>query len=233
MLVLAFLVLGFVIFDILSRFVVVWLHLTPTRPCLGVTIWDASSDAVSIRVYPSLFLLRAKLSLPCLFVPPIGLYASLHPCLHAHAWVLLASVSSMLQHNEAMDTRSKPTFVPHGHHRLFTFLLVCLFASLLAFWFLCFPWLSCLSVLCLSICSLHLFLLLFVYWFLVIAFACTPMERGGMELGHGPLGTNKKRRGRKHVNVSQAAVFDRFRSLAFPFWFCTLLNPFLPPPFLP
>ena len=139
----------------------------------------------------------------------------------------------MLQHNEAMDTRSKPTFVPHGHHLLFTFLLVCLFASLLAFWFLCFPWLSCLSILCLSICSLHLFLLLFVCWFLVIAFAFTHMERGGMELGHRLPGANKKRRGCKHVNVSQATIFSRFWSLAFPFWFCTLLNPFLPPPFLP
>ena len=233
MLVLASLVLGFAIFNALSRFVVVWLHPTPMRPCLGVTIWDASPDAESICAYPSLFLLHAKLSLPCLFVPPIGLYASLHPCLHAHAWVLLASVSSMLQHNEAMDTRSKPTFVPHGHHLLFTFLLVCLFASLLAFWFLCFPWLSCLSILCLSICSLHLFLLLFVCWFFVIAFTCTPMERWDMEPGHDLLGPNKKRRGCKHVNVSQVAVFDRFRSLAFPFWFCTLLNPFLPPPFLP
>ena len=188
--------------------------------------------SLSVRTLP-FFSLRAKLSLPCLFVPPVGLYTSLHPCLHVHAWVLLASVSSMLQHNEAMDTWCKSTFVPRGHHLLFAFLLVCLFASLLAFWFLCFPCLSCLSVLCLSICSLHLFLLLFVYWFLVIAFACTPMERGGMELGHGPLGANKKRCGCKHVDVSQVAVFDGFRSLAFPFWFCTLLNTFLPPPFLP
>jgi len=37
-LVLASLVLGFVMFDILSGFVVVWLHSTPTRPCLDVTI---------------------------------------------------------------------------------------------------------------------------------------------------------------------------------------------------
>ena len=55
MLVLASLVLGFAIFDALSRFVVVWLHLTPTRSCLGVTIWDASPDVESIRAYPSLF----------------------------------------------------------------------------------------------------------------------------------------------------------------------------------
>ena len=63
---------------------------------------------------------------------PLALCASLHTCLHVHAWVLLASVSSMLQHNEAMDIQSKPTFVPHRHHLLFAFLLVCLFACFLA-----------------------------------------------------------------------------------------------------
>ena len=47
---------------------------------------------------------------------PLALYVSSHACLHIHAWVLLASVLSMLQHNEVMDIRSKPTFVPRGHH---------------------------------------------------------------------------------------------------------------------
>ena len=42
MLMLASLVLDFTTFDALSGFMVVWLHLTPMRPCLDVTIWDAS-----------------------------------------------------------------------------------------------------------------------------------------------------------------------------------------------
>ena len=42
MLVLASLVLGFATLDALSGFVVLWLHLMPMRPCLDVTIWDAS-----------------------------------------------------------------------------------------------------------------------------------------------------------------------------------------------
>ena len=42
MLVLAFLVQGFATLDALSGFVVVQLHLTPIRPCLDVTIQDAS-----------------------------------------------------------------------------------------------------------------------------------------------------------------------------------------------
>ena len=41
MLVLAFLVLGFAMLDTLSGFMVVWLHPTPMRPCLGVTTWEA------------------------------------------------------------------------------------------------------------------------------------------------------------------------------------------------
>ena len=37
-LVLSSLVLGFAMLDTLSGFVVVWLHLTPMRPCLDITI---------------------------------------------------------------------------------------------------------------------------------------------------------------------------------------------------
>ena len=100
MLVLALLVLGFTTFNALSRFVVVWLHPTPIRPCLGVIIWDASLDARSLCV---------------------------------HAWVLLASVLSMLQHNEVMDIQSRPIFVPCRHHHLFILLLGCFFACLFPF----------------------------------------------------------------------------------------------------
>ena len=46
---------------------------------------------------------------------------SLHACIHVHAWVLLASVSSIPQHNEAMDIQSN--VVPCRHHLLFIFLL--------------------------------------------------------------------------------------------------------------
>ena len=43
-------------------------------------------------------------------------------------------VLSMLQHNEVMDIRSKPTFVPHRHHPFVCFLAClpsCLFACFL------------------------------------------------------------------------------------------------------
>ena len=91
-----------------------------------------------------------------------------------------------------MDIRSKPTFVPCGHHLLFTFSLVCLFAHLLSSWLLCLPCLSCFSTLCLSICSLHLFLPLLICWFLIFAFACTRMKRRRLELGHSLPRANKK-----------------------------------------
>ena len=152
---------------------------------------------------------------------PSAFYASLHACLHIHAWVLLASVSSVLQNKEAMDIRSKPTFVPCGHYLLFAFLLVCLFTCLLAFLLLCLPCLSCLSALCLSICFLHLFLPLLAFWFLFFAFECT---HGVRMLGVRAQSPKHKQKGRwgKHVNKSQAAMFSRFSSLALPFWFCTL-----------
>ena len=151
----------------------------------------------------------------------LAFYASLHACSHVHAWFLLASVSSMLQHNKAMDIQFKPTFVPREHHLLFVsllvcflvcllaILLVCMLAYLLASFFLCLLCLSCLSALC-------LFIVLFAFSFhclstsfLVFAFACTHMERGHMELGCNLLGPSKK-----GVDASmwssQATVFTSF-----------------------
>ena len=136
-------------------------------------------------------------------------FASLHACLHVHAWVLLASVSSMLQHNEVMDIRSKPTFCPLWTTSLFAFLLVCflscmlacLFAFLLSYSFVYLCLFSCFFACHVYhaylfyasfTCFPHLFLPLLVCWFLVLVFACTHMEQGRMELGHDFPGTSKK-----------------------------------------
>ena len=71
-LVLASLVLGFTMLDALSKFVVVWLHLTLTRPCLDVTIWNASTWCQLLHAYLSPFPLRAMMCLPSLFMPLVG-----------------------------------------------------------------------------------------------------------------------------------------------------------------
>ena len=191
-------------FDALSRFVVVWLHLTPMWPYVDVTIWDASPWCRLLHAYLPLFHSTQWYSCHAYLCHLLAFYASLHICSHVHAWVLLASESSMLQHNEIMVIQPKTTFVPRGHHLLYPFLIVCLFscllvillfcllAHLLASLFLCLPCISCLSALCLFTYSLHPFLPLLVCWFLVFAFACTHMEGGCMELGHGFLGISKK-----------------------------------------
>ena len=70
---------------------------------------------------------------------------------------------------------------------LFAFLLV----RLLSCFFACYVYHAYLLYAS-FICSLHLFLLVLVCWFLVFAFACTHMERGRMELEHGFPGTSKK-----------------------------------------
>ena len=136
MLLLASLVLGFATFDTLSGFVVVWLHPTPIRPCLDVTTWDASPWCWLLCAYHSPFPLLATCH-ACL-CHLLTFYASLHACLHVHAWVLLACVSSMFQYNEVVDVRSKHTFIPRGHHLLlpsylFAFSLVSLFSCFLAY----------------------------------------------------------------------------------------------------
>ena len=67
-----------------------------------------------------------------------------------------------------------------------------------------------------------LFALLLVCWFLVFASACTHMEQGRLELGHNLPGVGKKGKDAS-IWLSHAAVFSRFRSLAFPFSY-VLLN---------
>ena len=106
------------------------------------------------------------------------------------------------------------------------FLLVYLLACLLSFlFFACHVYHAYLLYVS-FICTLHLFLPLLVCLFLVFAFACTHMERGRMELGHGLPGASKKGQGCKPVDISQVVVVSRFRSLASPIWSWTLLNPF-------
>ena len=95
MLVLAFLVLGFAMFDAFCGLDLVWLRPMPMRSCLDITTQDVSPDARLLHAYLSLFLLCAMICLPCLFVPPVG-FLCFFTHLHVHAWVLLASVSSML-----------------------------------------------------------------------------------------------------------------------------------------
>ena len=192
MLVLASLVLGFATFDALSGYMVVWLHPMPRRLCLDVTTWEASSDVGLLHVHPSLFCSAWWYAYHACLRHPLAFYASLHTCLHVHAWVLLASVSSMLQHNEVIDIQSKPTFVPHGHYP-------CLFAILLCFPFCLHPGFYLCHVYHVYplyaslLCFLHLFLPWLVCRFLIFTFACM------------------------HADMSQATTVSRFRSLVFPF----------------
>ena len=155
----------------------------------------------------------------------LAFYASLHACSHVHAWFLLASVSSMLQHNEAMDIRSKPTFVPRGHHILFAFLLFCLTICLLASLFLCLPCSSWLSTLCLFHTLFAPFLSIAC---LLGSFLCLCMYTHGARM-HGAKARSPKRKqkgwGWEQVDISQTAMFSRLRGLAYPIWLCTLLNP--------
>lgn len=201
---LASLVLGFTMLDTLSRFVAMWLHPTPMWPCLDVTIRDALPWCRLLHAYLSLFFFFCSAQFyayhACL-CHSLAFYASLHACLHVHPWVLFASVSSMLQYNEVIDVQSKPTFFPRGHQLLFSFLLVCLFACLLDFWFLCLPCLSCLSYLLYVsfICILHLFLPSLVCWFLVYCLSMyTPRARMHRARARSPR-HKRKGQGRKHV----------------------------------
>ena len=169
----------------------------------------------SVHTLP-LFLLPATICLPCLFVPPIGFI-----CISTRLLTCpcMSLASSIFQHNEVIDIRFKPTFVPCGHHLLFAFLLVSLLACWLAFLLLSHAMLdiSILFVCFAPFCHyLRIFLSLLVYQFLVFSFACTHMERGLMELGHGLPSISKE-------GATQACRFEpshcsqQVQGLAFPF----------------
>ena len=130
---------------------------------------------------------------------------------------------------------------PHGHHLLFAFFLVCLFACFLV----CLPssLLSYLVVCHVSghlLCLLRLYAsLLYTHWalsmhlFLSIACLlasclCLYMYTHGARM-HGATAWPPRRKQKgykcKHVDMSQAAMFSRFRGQVSPIWLCTLLNP--------
>ena len=179
MLMLASFPLGFAMFGALHGLDLVWLHPAPMRSCLDVTIWEASLNVRLLHAYPSLFRSMQCYAYHACLCQPLTFYASLHTCLHVHAWVLLASVSSILQHNEAMDIWSKLTFVPHRHHLLFAFLFVCLLACFL---------ISLLAMAIMLICFLPFsyalrisFFPLLVCWFFVPTFECAQMVWGHID----------------------------------------------------
>ena len=138
---------------------------------------------------------------------PLAFYASLHTCLHVHAWVLLASVLSILQHNEFMDIRSHLILADT------TFcLLSCLFAyflaCLLAFLFLCLSCLSCLSILCLL--RMHFAFFPSIAFMLVSCLCLCMYTHGAMTYGVRAQSLKRKQKGRrcKHVDMSQVATFS-------------------------
>ena len=121
----------------------------------------------------------------------------------------------------------RPCFNTYGHPiqtyicpswtlPLFVYYLT-LFPFLLTSWFLCLPCLSCLS-------ALGLFIVLFASFpsmaCLSVSCLCLCMYAHGVRT-HGAkaqsLGRKQKGQGCEHVDMSQAAIVSRFRSLAFPF----------------
>ena len=187
----------------------------------------------SVRTFP--FPLRAMLCLPCLFTPPVGF-------LCIFTYFLTCSCMSLACQ---CVIQSKPTFVPHGQHLLFAFLLVCLLPCLLVCLFafliphlfvylvachvschmLCLPYLSCLFTLyhlCITYASLS-------FHCLSASFLSLPLHvhiQSEDAWSQGSISqAQAKRRGCEHVDISQKAMFSSFRGLGSPIWLCTLSDP--------
>ena len=130
-------------------------------------------------------------------------------------------MSFVLQHNEVMDIRSKPTFVPRRHHLLFAFSLVCL----LSCFFACHVYHAYLLYASFT-CPMHLFLSIAC---LLVSCSCLCMYTHGVRTYGARARSPKckhKGQGTKHVDISQATMFSRCRGLASPIWLCNLLNSF-------
>ena len=126
---LASLDLGFAICALCPPWVCAWVvRSVPSRVCLDVTTYEIHLCGVGVLTLHLSLPCAMLIRLPCLLCTTrLAFFASLHTCLHVHAWVC---VSSILQSNEAMDTRSKTTFVLLGHLFLFDDMLVCLLCML-------------------------------------------------------------------------------------------------------
>ena len=130
--------------------------------------------------------------------------------------------SCMLVYRPCFNTMKLWTSNPNLHLSIVDTTFVCFLACLLAFLLLCFPCLSCLSALCLL--RMHFASFPFIACLLVSCLCICMYTHGARMYGVRARSPRCKRKGRrcKHVDMSQAVMFSRFRSLAFPFWFCTL-----------
>ena len=121
----------------------VWLHLMPMRPCLDVTIWEASLDVGLLCTYPSLSALcNAMLTMfayaTCWL--SMHLYTLAHMSMYESCLLVCCPCFNTMKLWTSIKTYICPSWTPP---------FVCFLACFLAFLFLCFPCLSCLSALCL------------------------------------------------------------------------------------
>ena len=127
---------------------------------------------------------------------------------YVHAWVLLASVSSMLQHNEVMDIRSRPILCP---------LWTPYFVSFLACYLACLPSRSFAHIL-VSILAMYIMLICFMPLHMLSAsFSFHGLFAGFLSLPSHVHTRSKKGKDASMWVLSQAVAVSKVRSLAFPF----------------
>jgi len=188
---------GLVLVDLWGH-LLVWLH-----PSLLWIVWMwplvRYTFMVLVCLMHILSPLCALLCLPCLlYATRLAFIASLHACLHVHAWVC---VSSILQFHGTMNTWSKPTFILLGHPLLFDNMFVCPYLALLLIACL----LACFPSTCFFTCLLACFLCHCMY------------TLGAWTLGVRvwPPRHKKNGQGCKQEDISpQRAMFSRLGGLA-------------------
>ena len=168
------------------------------------------------------------LSSPCDDMLAMLVYATRWLSMHLYMLAyMFMHESCLLVCRPSFNTMKLWTFDPNLHLCLVdtTFcLLSCLFVFSFVFLLSCFFALPCLSALCLF----HMLFASFpsIACLLVFCFCVCMYTYGVRTQGARARSPKHKQKGWrcKHVDISQVAMFGRFRGLAFPIWLCTFLK---------
>ena len=182
--------------------------------------------------------------LPCLFAPHVGFlcifYTLAHMFMHESCLLVCRPCLTQWGYGHSIQTYICPLWTPSFclPLYLFVFFLVCFLACLPSCFLVCLfiLWLVMFSTIRYAchayhaLCLFHTLLASFSFHFLFASFLSLPLHvhTWSEDAWSWARSPRRKQKGLrcKHANISQAAMFSRFRGLASPIWFCTLLNPF-------
>ena len=159
----------------LSRFVVVWLYLTPIRPWLVVTTWEALPWCQLLRAYLSSFPLHVTIFLPCLFVPHVG-FLCIFSCLLICSCMSLACQCVIYASTQWSYGHSIQTYICTLRTPPFVCFLTCLLSRLFACFLISLLAMSIMSIMLICFMPLSYAICMFSFHCLFAGFLSLPLH---------------------------------------------------------